>query len=79
MLHLELEFDGRVFVPDQPVNLPQGYRVSLTVRDEPGQPPAGRSLLGLARIADEIPSDPLSPVDRSIQHDHYLYGLPKKP
>ena len=79
MFQVELEFDGRVFVPTEPLRLPSGYRISVTVQEDAGKYGAGHSLLELAQIADEIPSDPSTPPDRSIQHDHYLYGLPKKP
>ena len=79
MTNLDLEFDGRVFVPAQPVNLPPGYRVSVSVREQASPATGGNTLLDLARIADEFPSDASTPVDRAMQHDHYLYGLPKKP
>lgn len=74
MIQLELEFDGHVFVPQQPVDLPAGYRVTVWVPS-----PTENSLLDLARLADKFPPDPNAPTDRAAQHDHYLYGTPKRP
>lgn len=79
MTNLDLEFDGKVFVPAQPVNLPSGYRVSISVAEQATPAIGMNTLLDLARIADELSSNPNTPSDRSVQHDHYLYGLPKKP
>jgi hypothetical protein len=78
MIQLELEFDGHVFVPQQPVDLPAGYKVTVSVAPAIAKAP-GKSLLDLARLAEEFPRDPNSPTDRAAQHDHYLYGTPKKP
>jgi len=74
MTNLDLEFDGRVFVPAQPVNLPSGYRVSISVVEQATPATGMNSLLDLARIADEVPSDLTSPADRAMQHDQYLSG-----
>ena len=65
-------FDGRVIVPDQPLSLPVGQKLTLRVQipaDEPGQ------FANLAEFAADV-SD--SPGDLSTQHDHYLYGTPKR-
>ncbi|MDQ2809531.1 MAG: hypothetical protein M3Z04_21860 [Chloroflexota bacterium] len=52
-------FDGRVFQPDTPLDLPPNTRYSLTIQ------PAPESVSELAIDA---------PPDWSIAHDHYIYG-----
>ena len=78
MIQLELKYDGHVFIPQQPVDLPAGYKVVVSVASTTDSAPE-KSLLDLVRLADEFPRDPNAPTDRAAQHDHYLYGTPKKP
>lgn len=78
-----VHFDGKVLVPDEPVDLPIGR--SLNVRIESEQPAAtegsDRPLLDLAKMLAELPpvDDVDLPTDLAAQHDHYLYGTPKRP
>jgi hypothetical protein len=65
-------FDGKVIVPDGPVDLPAGQR--LTVRIEPA-PPAEPRYAEFLEFAADLPG---TPPDLAAQHDHYLYGSPKK-
>lgn len=67
-------FDGRVFVPDGPVDLPVGRRVRLVLEAEEEQAP---SLAGLVAEIRQLPDNPNWPEDGAAQHDHYLYGTPK--
>ena len=65
-------FDGRVIVPDEPVSLPVGQKLQVrveTIAADRGQ------FASLAEFAAELPD---SPGDLSSQHDHYLYGTPKR-
>jgi len=62
-------FDGRVIIPDQPVSLPVGQQLQISVEAVPGQ------FIELTQFASDIPD---SPGDLSAQHDHYLYGTPKR-
>lgn len=43
--------------------------------------PSASLLVELARIADAVPEEELGPLreDGSEQHDHYIYGVPKRP
>jgi predicted DNA-binding antitoxin AbrB/MazE fold protein len=34
---IKAHFDGKVFVPDEPVDLPKGERIELDVRRPPGE------------------------------------------
>jgi hypothetical protein len=33
----------------------------------------------LVKLLEELPDNPDAPTDGAAQHDHYLYGLPKRP
>jgi hypothetical protein len=68
---ISAHFDGQFIVPDEPVQLPVGQplRVHVEVVDAA---PRFAELLDLAR---DLPD---APADLSAQHDHYLYGTPKR-
>jgi hypothetical protein len=78
MTTVKAHFDGRVFIPEQPVDLLVGQAVEIPI-----PPPAKASrptcLGGLAAVLEALPSNPDWPADGATQHDHYLYGSPKKP
>jgi hypothetical protein len=75
---LKAHFDGKVLVPDEPVDLPK--HCALEVRVVPVRPSSmkGNSLRRLVEVAKRFPVTN-APVDGAEQHDHYLYGLPKRP
>ena len=79
---IRAHFDGKVFVPDEPVDLPTGQSVDISLGEESQIPTSKHSTPGpLAAIAAwsrTLPLDPTSPGDRAAQHDHYLYGTPKR-
>lgn len=78
---IKAKFDGRVFVPEEPVNLPVGYELEIVVAataKEP-RPQGGSTLARLAKIVKQFPENPDLPTDLAAQHDHYLYGTPKRP
>ncbi len=65
-------FDGRVIVPDEPLNLPSGERLRVEIErvdDSSG------SFSDLKQFAADLPD---APSDLASQHDHYLYGIPKQ-
>jgi hypothetical protein len=71
-IEITAHYDGRVIVPDQPISLPIGQKLQLRVEtsaDDSGQ---------FANLADFAADLPGSPGDLSAQHDHYLYGMPKR-
>lgn len=72
------QFDGQVLIPDGPVNLPTGC--SLEVRVTPIESNQGEDLplQRLAVLLAQFPTNPEAPSDGSAQHDHYLYGTPKR-
>lgn len=65
-------FDGRAIIPDEPLSLSIGEKLRVRVESLDAQP---GQFADLARFAADLPD---SPGDLSLQHDHYLYGVPKK-
>ena len=68
------QFDGKVIVPDEPLDLRPNQAVRVQI--EPLADEADESALAWI-AANAVENDPL-PVDLADQHDHYLYGPPKK-
>ena len=92
MISLKARFDGRVLVPEQPVDLPQNRVLEVTVTEIPAIDEANGThsasdeellaeppLMALVKALEGLPFDPNSPTDGAAQHDHYLYGTPKRP
>ena len=76
-------FNGSAFIPDEPVEVPKGCQVTvlLTIPSETEAGVPKQSFTGLTRLAamaKALPPDPDAPKDGSAQHDHYLYGTPKR-
>jgi hypothetical protein len=69
---LTAHFDGKVIVPDEPVQLPVGQRLQICV--ELAEAPPAR-FADLLQFAADLPD---APPDLAAQHDHYLYGNPKR-
>jgi hypothetical protein len=76
---IRAKFDGRVLVPEEPVQLPIGpiFEINLEPAQQMAQGSA-TTLADLVNFAEGLPSDPDAPVDGAAQHDHYLYGSPKR-
>lgn len=65
-------FDGKVLVPDEAVELPVGQPLRLHIELTSSATPCFADLL-------ELEADlPDAPPDLAAQHDHYLYGSPKR-
>ena len=82
MTTLTAHFDGKVLIPDEPVSLP--VDCALEVRVQPlkkrvAVAAGDRPLMKLLKSLEELPDNPDWPADGAAQHEHYLYGLPKKP
>jgi hypothetical protein len=69
-------FDGKVLVPEEPVELPTDCVLEISIQRSSERPGA---LLRLAEEAASLASNPDAPTDGAAQHDHYLYGAPKRP
>ena len=82
MTVLTAHFDGKVLIPDEPVSLPVDCALEVRVQPLKKRVPHSaedRPLMKLLRSLEELPDNPDWPADGAAQHDHYLYGLPKKP
>lgn len=77
MVAIKAHYDGKVIIPDEPVDLPRNKAlvVQIEVRGS-ARPTKKRSALDL--IGDNAVDDKTLPADLSMNHDHYLYGRPKK-
>jgi hypothetical protein len=79
MTKVKARYDGRVFVPEVPLDLPVGTDVEIPLPANHVAEEAAALASGLARIAKQYPENPDLPTDLATQHDHYLYGTPKRP
>lgn len=83
MTTLKARFDGRVLVPETPVDLPQDRVLEIYIDESvalpgDGDAPETSPLLKLAQSLEGLPYDAASPTDGAEQHDHYLYGTAKR-
>ncbi len=79
MIAFNAHFDGKVIVPEHPVDLPVNRAFLVHVETSPNadselhpEPLSGLRWLAENAVEDELPSD------LSAQHDHYLYGTAKR-
>jgi hypothetical protein len=77
MVAIRGHFDGKVFVPDEPVDLPRNQSVILHVQLAEASSSAPNSE-GLWTSLKKYEGSIEGPSDWSSEHDHYLYGTPKK-
>jgi hypothetical protein len=62
-----------VVVLDPPVNLPDGVEVDVSPTETETEPPTWAEVFkNVIGKADGLPTD------SAVNHDHYLYGAPKK-
>ena len=75
-LTVEAVYENGVLKPVQPLPLKEHEKVRVTV--EPARLPIWERIVALTTDA---PPDELAkpPIDGASQHDHYLYGTPKRP
>jgi hypothetical protein len=75
---LRAHFDGKVLVPDEPVDLPVNCALEVQVKTVREAVATSKPLVRLLELAGQFPASD-GPADGAAQHDHYLYGLPKRP
>lgn len=79
MTVLKAHFDGKVLVPDEPVDLPRDCPLEVHVKALGKEPDNGKTpLQRLAEALQQYPDNPDWPEDGAAQLDHYLYGSPKR-
>ena len=69
---IHAHFDGKVIIPDEPLDLQPNQAVIIQLE------PLDEKESALAWIAANAVEDDALPSDLADQHDHYLYGSPKK-
>ena len=78
MVAIKGHFDGKVFVPDEPVDLPRGQTLVWHV-EVPAEATATKSKgQGLMVALTPYIGSVTMPPDWALEHDHYLYGTPKR-
>jgi hypothetical protein len=70
---------GGVIVFDPPVNLPEGADVQVQVLQPEAQQPSAELPSLYDRLKPFVGAAKGLPADLATQHDHYLYGTPKRP
>jgi hypothetical protein len=79
MVQFNGHFDGRTIVPDEPVSLPNGRPLRITVEEVTPVPDDESRRDALLKLLDEIEKENLDlPSDLAEQHDHYAHGAPKR-
>ena len=73
---INAHYDGKVIVPDEPLDLPPNQPLLVRIESISGDTLPEES--ALTWIAENSCERPHLPSDLSHQHDHYLYGVPKK-
>jgi hypothetical protein len=76
MTLLKARFDGKALIPQAPVNLPTDCLLEVAVRQ--AAPANDAPLMELVRALEGLPDGGDWPSDGAAQHDHYLYGTPKR-
>lgn len=87
MIRFKAHFDGEKLCPDEPVTLPQGVTLEVTAAEASGatepvkpQNPDVESV-SPATLFQQIEQKlglVEGPEDWAAEHDHYLYGAPKR-
>ena len=69
---------GGVIVFDPPVALPEGAEVQVQVIQSPAEAPPTELPSLYERLKPFVGAAKGLPADLAEQHDHYLYGTPKR-
>ncbi len=73
---VEAVYENGVLKPAQPLPLKEHEKVQVTVEQK--QPSLAERIAARARALPQETLD-LLPTDGASQHDHYIYGTPKRP
>ncbi len=80
MVRFKAHSDGKVLVPDEAVDIPEGQRFVVTLEPVESRPASVSKVprwLAKARdVAKRMPKD--LPTDLAEQHGHYIHGTPKR-
>ncbi len=70
---LSVTFDGSVLTPDKPLKLERNKRYLITIVPEEVVP-----VQNAWDLLENLTGTVEAPEDWSAEHDHYLYGTPKR-
>ena len=70
---LSVTFDGSVLTPDKPLKLERNKRYLITIVPEEVVP-----VQNAWDLLENLTGAVEAPEDWSAEHDHYLYGTPKR-
>jgi hypothetical protein len=79
MKTIKVRYDGRVFIPEESLDLPTGTVREIPIGPPPVQERPQSGPVELSELLSRLPADPDWPEDGAAQVDHYLYGMPKRP
>ena len=75
--------ENGILRPTSPLGLPDGARVEVTIlnpTEAAGEPQQSRSVKDLVKQIIDLPIESTDPdPNTSRDHDHYLYGTPRRP
>ena len=77
MIALKGHYDGKVIVPEGPVDLPTGEPLLITLKLMRKRKRSKKRSALQWMVDNSVAHDGLPP-DLAHEHDHYLYGTPKK-
>lgn len=72
------QIQNGVIVLDEPVDLPEGAAVQVQITEEPPVAADQAEIPTLAERLKDFVGILELPEDAAANHDHYLYGAPKK-
>lgn len=78
MMRYEGHVESGVVVLDEPMDLPDGAMVRIEVLTEAAEADEETGLAFTERFAEIMGKARSLPEDAAENHDHYLYGVPKK-
>ena len=76
-MNVSAHFDGKVIVPDEPLDLPLNQALIVQIQKVGGNGEMEQEHVLSWLAANAVESDTL-PTDLSDHHDHYLYGCSTK-
>ncbi len=71
---LEAVFDGKVFRPEGKIDLIPNRHYILVIQEKDEEPDS----LNAWDVLDKLTGTVEAPQDWALEHDHYLYGVPRK-
>lgn len=74
---LTVTFDGSVLRPDIPLDLEPNKRYVITIVSEEINPSETKAT-DVWDVLEDLTGTVDAPEDWASQHDHYLYGIPKR-